>query len=163
MGGNFWDGARNGAISAGLNHAMHYGHMELSGVNQLAKNAEEVLDRLYKVQVGVTITGEDLAKMNPKLSMADNAIDQLIRTETGFKLELTWLGRSALSLTKISINDGSHFDLTQLYNGSDRIFNVKSPGNKVIYGSKGLVDLNIYINNNNYSIYRDFKTYIQAW
>lgn len=25
MGGNFWDGARNGAISAGLNHAIHTG------------------------------------------------------------------------------------------------------------------------------------------
>jgi len=24
-GGNFWDGARNGAISAGLNHAIHGG------------------------------------------------------------------------------------------------------------------------------------------
>ena len=27
MGGNFWDGARNGAISAGLNHAVHAGFL----------------------------------------------------------------------------------------------------------------------------------------
>ena len=99
------------------------------------------------------MSGEDLAKTNPKLSMADNAIDQLTRTETGFKLELTWLGRGALSLTKVTINDGSQFKLTQLYNGSDRIFDVSSQGNKIFYGTQGLVNLNIYLNNNNYSIY----------
>lgn len=39
MGGNFWDGARNGAISAGLNHAYHTGH---NGILQ------KQLDKVFK-------------------------------------------------------------------------------------------------------------------
>jgi hypothetical protein len=68
-----------------------------------------------------------------------------------------------LAASGITIRDGSNFAVTSLsLNKTDRIFNVVSPGNKIYYG-KNLIDLNLYINNNNYSIYKDFRTYIPVW
>ncbi len=36
-GGNFWDGFRNGLISAGLNHAAHYGYNVVKTVNEFKR------------------------------------------------------------------------------------------------------------------------------
>jgi hypothetical protein len=162
-GGEFWDGFRNGAISAGLNHAAHFGVMKLSGVDQIANNAEEVLDNLTAYEEGSKITGETIADLNPeKLSLADNAIKYLTRTETGFNLKMTWLGRQAISLSGLTINDNSHFTVNSLTINQDNIYHINSPGNK-IYFNKNLVDFNIYLNNNRWSIYQSINPYHNVW
>ena len=53
-GGNFWDGARNGAISAGLNHAWHMldGPKDPPKKNQTTGQVSEVLDDATSPYVG---------------------------------------------------------------------------------------------------------------
>ena len=164
-GGDFWQGAATGAIVGSLNHMQHRVETIKSGIAQLRNlNAEQILgDMTSRMNVGDIISGDELAQYNPALDKAGYAIKGLTRTETGFKIKLTMLGRAGLAASGITIRDGSNFAVTSLsLNKTDRIFNVVSPGNKIYYG-KNLIDLNLYINNNNYSIYKDFRTYIPVW
>lgn len=163
-GGKFWDGFRNGAISSGLNHAAHKAMMEFSGVNDAKKalNAEQVLDEIMKLKQGESLSGKNISEMNPSLSKANRLIKNVVRNTDGFKLNLTWLGETALSLTKITVKDGSNFKVNSINVKGDRIFHINSPGNK-LYFNKNLVDLNIYINNNRWSIYNNLKEYHTAW
>ena len=161
-GGDFWQGAATGAIVGGLNHMQHRLETVKDGISQLKNlNAEEILaDMTTKMKVGDVINGDELAQYNRALDMARYAIKSLTRTETGFKIKLKMVGKLAKNATGMVINDGSNFAINSMYiNKTDRIFNVVSPGNKAYYG-KNLIDLNFYINNNTYSTYKDFRTYI---
>lgn len=113
------------------------------------------------MKIGDVISGDELAVYNPALALAGFAIKGLTRTDAGFKIKLTKLGKFGLAASGITIGDGSNFAVTSLnLSTTDRIYKVSSPGNKIYYG-KNLVDLNLYINNNNYSIYKDFRHIFQ--
>lgn len=82
MGGNFWDGARNGAISAGLNHAYHtveasiltkqlekvYANYPTNGNEELAP--EEVFKRVSPAAMKAYQDGEFANACATRLSLA---------------------------------------------------------------------------------------------
>ena len=158
-GGNFWRGAAQAAIIAGFNHAAH---RMGENIFKIANNLEEIIDQLNEHKVGENISGKEISNLNPKLSKADLGIKYLTKTNTGFKLKLTWFGRTLLDASGNQISDNSDFIVNKLYNAKDKFYNVLSPGNNIMYNRK-LEKFNIYINNNQYSIYKNFKNFTRAW
>jgi RHS repeat-associated protein len=123
-------------------------------------NAEALINGLLKMKVGDKITGGQLADILESNNITtpvgiSKIIKSLTRVDEGFEVKLTLLARGALALIPKSpdVENGSIISITQEAwpDGKNTVLHLTSPGISIYYDDK-LVPLNIYINNNGFTM-----------
>jgi RHS repeat-associated protein len=123
-------------------------------------NAEASINELLLMKVGEKITGDQLAKIFESNSIEtpisiSKVIKNLTRVDAGFQVNLTLLARGALAIIPKSpdVKNGAIISITQEAwpDGKNTVLHLTSPDINIYYDDK-LVPLNIYINNNGFTM-----------
>ena len=149
-GGNFWAGARQGIITAGLNHVAHEIEVNYikNKIDKLLENmsAEEMIEKFMALKNGTKITGEELSTWSSGLAKADKIIDYIQKTQTGLYLDLKFGVETTLSFTKTKLEDNSNFTIQRVFLGKEDYYHIKGPG--TLRGDP----FDIYVNNDSYRL-----------
>ncbi|QQR98218.1 MAG: hypothetical protein IPK18_01375 [Sphingobacteriales bacterium] len=97
-----------------------------------------------------TNKGGVIFPMLPKAAVL--GITQVLRVNGGIQIDLNMIGNKAVKVKDLVFADNSIIYVKPIGN----ILNIYSPGNKIYFG-QDLVDFNIYISGNSWSIYKDFN------
>ncbi len=124
------------------------GGIEIEESNK-GNDIESILRNINSLPIGSIVTGEEIGEMNNKLSLAEEAINNIEKVKGGLKVNISWKGIGALKLSPHKIPDGSVFKIesVKLRDNSSAI--------RVSYASARLFGnpFNIYIRKNSYSFY----------
>ena len=111
---------------------------------------EDIIRYVNDQPVGFTLTGKQIADKNSNLSEASGLVNSIVKVNQGVQLNLTWAGRSLISVSPHTIPDGSVFSLGQyqMKVGTKMIpvLKISSPNIK-IFGKYS----SVYIQGNTYS------------
>ncbi len=111
---------------------------------------EQLLRDAMNMSPGSLITGDDIAKMNPKFSKAGAAIDNITKLKGGgVQVNLTFAGRMAVKMSPDYSNvNGAVFNLSNFKN-KNGVESVHVQSSTATYGDK---PINYYVNDNQFSI-----------